>query len=75
MNVMDRYEETAFDLYLSEWPRDWDAEEILQAVEGDMNAYIVPWEPFVNWSGYRLAGEIESTIDLLRLRFNPKPTV
>jgi hypothetical protein len=73
---MTKYEETALDLYLSEWPRDWDYHEVLEAVAGDMYAYVRPWIPFEDWSGTRITVAIESTRNLLETRFvarrNPK---
>lgn len=71
---MTKYEETAFDFYLSEWPRDWDYDEVIEAVVGEMDAYIKPWQPFEHWAGEALAQEIEGTIDLLETRFEPRKT-
>lgn len=67
--VVSKYQETAFDIYLSQWPRDWDYEEVMEAVRGEMDAYVLPWFPFENWDGGDLAREIESTIDLFETRF------
>lgn len=69
---MTKYEETALDLYLSEWPRDWDYEEVIEAVAGEMDAYIVVWLPFEDWDGESVAHEIESTRTLLETRFVPR---
>jgi hypothetical protein len=69
---MTKYQETALDLYLSEWPRDWEYEEVLGAVRGEMDAYISVWIPFEHWPGDNVAREIDSTRDLLETRFVPR---
>ena len=71
--TMNKYQETAFDLYLSEWPRDWEYAEIIELVAaGKANEYVVPWDPFERMDSDRLAGEIEATVDLLETRFIPR---
>lgn len=70
--TMNKYQETAFDLYLSEWPRDWEYHEVIEAVRGEMNAYIAVWQPFAHWRGDAVAQEIEDTIALLMVRFEPR---
>ena len=70
---VNKYQETALDIYLSEWPRDWDYAEIIELVaSGKRNEYVTPWEPFAHMDSDRLAGEIESTVDLLETRFTPR---
>lgn len=71
--VVNKYQETALDIYLSEWPRDWEYAEIIELVaSGKPNEYVTPWEPFERMDSDRLAGEIESTVDLLEMRFTPR---
>lgn len=71
--TVNKYQETALDTYLSEWPRDWEYAEIIELVAaGKANEYVVPWEPFENMDSDRLAAEIEATVDLLEMRFIPR---
>ena len=70
--VVNKYQEMAFDLYLSEWPRDWDYDEVIEAVRGEMDAYIEVWQPLAHWRGEAVAQEIEDTIAMLKLRFEPR---
>ena len=73
--TVNKYQETALDTYLSEWPRDWDYAEIIELVAaGKANEYVVPWEPFETMDSDRLAAEIEATADLLEMRFVPRTT-
>ena len=70
---VNKYQETALDIYLSEWPRDWEYHEIVELLAiGKHNDYVIPWEPFQYMDADRLAGEIESTVDLLEMRFEPR---
>ena len=71
---MTKYQETALDLYLSEWPRDWDYEEVIEAVRGEMDAYISVWQPLEHWRGDAVAEEIEDTAVILWMRFEPRKT-
>lgn len=71
---MDKYQETALDLYLLQWPRDWDYEEVLEAVRNEIDEYITVWPPLAQWRGDLIVEEITSTASILRMRFEPRKT-
>lgn len=71
---MDKYQETALDLYLLQWPRDWEFYEVLEAVRNEIDEYITVWQPLAHWRGDLIADEIESAVTILRMRFEPRKT-
>jgi len=47
---------------------------VIEAVAGEMDAYISVWQPLAHWRGDAVADEIEDAIAILKMRFEPRKT-
>mgnify|MGYP003330594922 FL=1 len=59
---MNTYERIALEQYLSYFNKDWDYEQVCEAIESGDEDDIQIWEPFENWQ----RSEVVELIDTLR---------